>query len=88
MSDDEKFFVSSLPNGKNRKIKINYNFKDNCFLDESQLYVYRDEKLNRITVASLMPKNKIQYRSSTMLNPNIAYGPNNKLNISKAENSK
>ena len=46
MSDDEKFFVSSLPNGKNRKIKINYNFKDNCFLDESQLYVYRDEKLN------------------------------------------
>ena len=46
MSDDEKFFVSSLPNGKNRKVKINYNFKDNCFLDESQLYVYRDEKLN------------------------------------------
>jgi hypothetical protein len=47
-----------------------------------------DDKLNMITVALLIPNPKIQYRSSTMLNPNIAYGPNNKLNISKADNSK
>ena len=48
----------------------------------------RVEPLRKATTGSVMPKNRVQYKTSTMVNPNTENGPNNKLNKSKEENSK
>lgn len=46
------------------------------------------EALSSIVKGLVMSKNKTQYMISTMVNPNIEYGPNNKPNVGKDDNSK